>query len=72
MTQCDRVIDYIKQHGSITQLEAMTELGVFRLASRINDLKRAGYGIGKKTVTGVNRFGEAVRYAEYYLLPEVE
>ena len=38
MTQCERIVEYIKQNGSITAREAMTDLGIMRLASRIADL----------------------------------
>lgn len=41
-TQNQRLIAYLEKHGHITQLEALTELGIFRLASRINDIKRMG------------------------------
>ena len=63
--QCDRVLEYIKVHGSITSLEAIEQIGVARLASRICDLKKAGGGIEKKNETGVNRYGEKTRYARY-------
>ena len=56
--QCDRVLEYIKVHGSITSLEAIEQIGVARLASRICDLKKAGWNIEKKNETGVNRYGE--------------
>ena len=49
--QCDRVIEYIKSHGSITSLEAIEQIGVARLASRICDLKKAGWNIEKKNET---------------------
>ena len=63
--QCDRVLEYIKVHGSITSLEAIEQIGVARLASRICDLKKAGWNIEKKNETEVNRFGEKTRYARY-------
>ena len=63
--QCDRVLEYIKVHGSITSLEAIEQIGVARLASRICDLKKAGWNIEKKNEIGVNRFGEKTRYARY-------
>ena len=34
MTQCERILDYIDRHGSISQTEAKDELGIMRLASR--------------------------------------
>lgn len=41
-TQCERILDYISDFGSITSFEAMRDLGCMRLASRICDLKRQG------------------------------
>ena len=40
-TQCERIVKYMQDFGTITTAEAMLELGVYRLASRINDLKKA-------------------------------
>ena len=40
MTQCERIINYIEDNGSITQLDALREFGCMRLASRISDLKK--------------------------------
>lgn len=56
--QTDRVLAYIREFGSITQLEALQDLGVMRLASRISDLKRQGYPITGKTEAVKNRYGE--------------
>ena len=42
MTQTERVHQYMRDFGSITQLDAIRDLGVMRLASRINDMKRQG------------------------------
>ena len=66
-TQNQRILDYIAEHGSITQLEALTELGVMRLASRISDLKRQGYNIISKTETVKNRYGEKCSIKRYRL-----
>lgn len=65
MTQAERVEKYIRDFGSITQLEAMEDLGVMRLASRISDLRSFGVKIRKTTETGRNRYGERTRYARY-------
>lgn len=45
--QTDKVIEHILAYGSITAAEAYSEFGCMRLASRICDLKAAGYNIGK-------------------------
>lgn len=70
MTQNDKVLMYLQQFGSINPLQALSDLGIMRLASRISDLKSMGYGIEKRMVTGKNRYGESVSYAEYSLKDE--
>lgn len=65
--QAQRVLDYIREHGSITQLEALNELGVMRLASRISNLKKQGYTFDSKFVSVRNRYGETCRVKQYSL-----
>lgn len=38
MTQTERVIKHLKEHGSITPLEAIREYGITRLGARIWDM----------------------------------
>lgn len=68
MTQCERILDYIDRHGSISQTEAKDELGIMRLASRVHDLKRMGYPIIREMEHGKNRFGERTVYARYRIV----
>ena len=49
MTQCERILDYIDQHGSITRA----------------DLRRDGVELAVETATQKNRYGETVRFARY-------
>lgn len=66
-TQNQRILDYINEFGSINQLEALQDLGVMRLASRISDLKKQGYQIASKSKVVYNRFGEKCNpIKEYY------
>ena len=67
MTQNERILRHLNEQGSITQLEAMKEHGIMRLASRISDLKRKGYQFRVKNETSKNRYGEPTSYARYYL-----
>lgn len=67
MTQCDRVLEYMRDFGSITPLEAIQDIGCMRLASRIADLREQGYPIGRRMKTSKNRYGKNVSFAEYYL-----
>lgn len=66
-TQNERILSYIEEYGSITQLEALNDLGVMRLASRISDLKRKGYNIISENVTIKNRYGEKCSIKRYSL-----
>lgn len=64
-TQNDRILAYIDRFGSITQLEALQDLGIMRLASRISDLKRLGHPIVSEMETVENRFGEKCYIKRY-------
>lgn len=66
-TQNDRIFDYMKRFGSITQYDALKDLGVMRLASRISDMKSMGIPIASKTETVLNRFGEKTNIKRYFL-----
>ena len=67
MTQCEKILRYMRDVGPITQLDAAKEFGCYRLGARIWDLKKAGHAIRKRTVTNKNRYGESVSVAEYRL-----
>lgn len=66
-SQCDRILLYLQQNGSITALDAMREFGCMRLAARINDLRRRGVGIRSTTQDTVNRYGDKVSISRYYV-----
>lgn len=65
MTQKQLVLNYMIKYGSISQLEAMRDLGIVRLAARIADLKASGIKIKTETDTVKNRFGKKVKFARY-------
>ena len=69
-TQCDRIIRHMRDYGTISSLEAITEYGILRLASRISDLKKRGYNIVSTTGTAMNRYGEVTHYSVYKLIEE--
>ena len=66
-TQNERILKYIAEFGSITQLEALRDLGVMRLASRISDLRRQGYSIISKREAVKNRYEETCYIKRYSL-----
>ena len=71
-TQKTRVLEYMKDFGGITPLEALSDLGVMRLASRISDLRELGYPIKREMVKRKNRYGQDVRFARYSLDKEAD
>ena len=71
MTQEQRIMAYLNQHGSITQAEAV-RLGIYRLSARVYDLSRAGVFLDRMRETSKNQYGEDVTYTRYYLRKEGE
>lgn len=67
MKQTDRIVAYMEEFGSITQLEALQDLGIMRLASRISDLKRQGIPVESRMETVRNRYGEKCSVKRYSL-----
>ena len=67
LTQCEKIMRHIEQHGSITTMEAMMEYGIMRLPARVADLKKEGVPLVSEIVTGKNRYGEKTHYAKYKL-----
>lgn len=65
MTQNDRILRHLTDFGTITQVEALQEYGIMRLASRVNDLRKLGHPIITERVDGVNRYGEKCHWARY-------
>ena len=67
MTQKERIINYIKQFGSITSLDAYKDLGITQLGARIDGLKKDGYRFKTEWESGKNRFGDKTDYKRCYL-----
>lgn len=66
-TQNERILSYLREFGGITQFEAIRDLGVMRLASRISDMRMSGYNITSDWVKVENRWGEKVPVKRYRL-----
>lgn len=62
----ERVLNYMQQFGSITTMEAFTELGCTRLSEYIRQLRQE-MKIDDEWLSRTNRFGEKVEYKRYYL-----
>lgn len=70
MTQCDRIIEYLKMFGSISPLEAFRDLGITKLATRISEMRKTGMEFEQEYMKSKNRFGEDVYFMRYYLPKE--
>ena len=64
MNQSDTILNYLEKHESISPVEALTVVGCFRLAARINDLRKQGHNIETKLKKDMN----GRRYARYELV----
>lgn len=67
-TQCQKVLDYIKQYGSITSWEAYRDLSITQLGARLFELKKKGYVFEKERINTTNRMGEKTHYDKYILV----
>lgn len=65
MTQAERIEQYMIEFGGITQLEALRDLGVMRLASRISDMRKNGVKIVDRMIAVKNRYGETCHVKRY-------
>ena len=64
-TQTSMLLKHLKQHGSITSMEAFERYGITRLSAKIFCLREQGYDIQTKSETCTNRYGRRVAYARY-------
>lgn len=64
-TQEEMILDYLKEHGSITSMQAFQRLGITRLSARVYDLRDHGHNVVTETVTKNGK-----RYAAYKLYDE--
>ena len=67
MTQCERIIKYIRAFGSITNREASYELGILNFGARISDLRRMGIILKATPEKSKNRYNEICVYNRYTL-----
>lgn len=68
ITQKDRILEYIRNFGSISSFEAYSDLGITQLGARIDQLKKEGFEFRTEWESNTNRFGEKTEYKRYYLV----
>ena len=62
-----RIFDFMWDFGSITSLEAFTELGETRLSGCIFQLRQKGINISTETIAVFNRYKEKRYVKKYYI-----
>lgn len=62
----NRVLEYIQRFGSINTFQAFMDLGCTRLSEYIRQL-RLEYNIQDEWIDGTNRFGEKIKYKNYFI-----
>lgn len=67
MSQKDRVLQYLKQGKVLNRLNAWDELGVIETPARISELRHEGHQIKTTMKQVLNRYGEQVRIAEWFI-----
>jgi len=70
LNQRQRIINYIREFGSISSWEAYSDLGITQLGARIDQLKKEGYIFITKWESKLNRYGEKTDFKRYYLMGE--
>lgn len=68
MNQTQMILKHLQKNKGITSVEAISEYGITRLASRIHELRESGHNIQNFWEESVNRYGVKVKYVRYVLI----
>lgn len=68
--QKELIVKYMRSHGSITRLDAVNDLYVFELPTRIYELKALGWIIDTKLESHTNKYGIRKTFARYSIKEE--
>lgn len=66
-SQKQKILEYIKKHGSISSWEAYSKLGITQLGARLDQLRKDGYLFETEWVHKKNRNGKKTSYKKYKL-----
>ena len=75
MTNAERLLKYLKKNKSITSLEMLDKLGIYRASDAVYKLRYKHYDgiygipfIKTTMIPVINRYGQKVRVASYSLM----
>lgn len=66
MKHRDKLLDWFTRRESITPMEALSDLGIYRLGARIKELRDDGYSIRTELLPIETRDGGTARVARYH------
>ena len=67
MTQNERLLGWLYENKTISPMEALDGLGIYRLSARILELRKLGYDIKTHKIEITNRYGDICRVAKYVM-----
>jgi hypothetical protein len=67
-THKEILLNHLKKHNSITQLQYLELYGSWRLSAHIFNLIKDGYSFKKQTIKVKTRFGAIVHITKYMLV----
>ena len=67
MSQKKRVLSHLKSGKRLTRLSAWDDLGIIECPARISELRAEGHTIFSERKTVLNRYGESVQIAEWFM-----
>lgn len=66
VTHKQAILNYIKDFGSITPMQAFYDLGITKLSTRISELRRLdGHEFQIENIKAKNKYGRPINYARY-------
>jgi len=66
MKHTERLLQWFTLRSTITPLQALRELGIYRLGARVFDLREAGHDIYTERLEVHNAHGDKSRVARYH------
>lgn len=70
MAQRQKIIAWCETYGSITNREAVINLGINSHTKRISEIEKSGlYDVRKEKIVRKNVYGKKTNYTKYYISP---
>lgn len=66
-SQKQDILTWLHNRGTLTRMQAFTELGICELSSRIGELEKDGYSFGRKWLNGQAKNGRKWKVVQYSL-----